>query len=52
MIPDAVLNEWALAWVAHQVVTDPIHPSTRTSSPIGAYWPSEHLRPRLRWRCR
>ena len=44
---DVVLNEWALAWVAHQVVTDPVHlfdgnifyPDRRTL----AY--SEHLVP-------
>lgn len=44
---DAVLNVWALAWVAHQVVTDPVHlfdanifyPERRTL----AY--SEHLVP-------
>ncbi len=44
---DTVLNEWALAWVAHQVVTDPVHlfdanifyPERRTL----AY--SEHLVP-------
>ena len=22
---DPILNEWALAWVAHQIVTDPLH---------------------------
>ncbi|RPJ75887.1 MAG: hypothetical protein EHM24_03395 [Acidobacteria bacterium] len=44
---DALLNEWAVAWVAHQAVTDPLHlfdanifyPETRTLAL------SEHLVP-------